>query len=118
MIKIIDTLENKNQFSILIYNLNKKYFIINNNRYNKEYNIIFLENESLEYVFKHLNLVLTILIFLSLDDTLFSSHKAKVKEILIQIIYSSLNYLETDLTYESDIIRDFKKSNTDLICLG
>ena len=118
MIKIIDTLENKNQFSILIYNLNKKYFIINNNRYNKEYNIIFLENESLEYVFKHLNLVLTILIFLSLDDTLFSSHKAKVKEILIQIIYSSLNYLETDLTYESDIIRDFKKSNNTQIIIS
>ena len=78
---------------MLIHNLNKKYFAMNNNTYNEAYNIIFVENENLEYVFKHLNLVLTILIFFSIDDTLYNSHQTKVKEILNSIIYSCLNYI-------------------------
>ena len=111
LIKIIDSIENKDQFSMLIHNLNKKYFTMNNNTYNEAYNIIFVENENLEYVFKHLNLVLTILIFFSIDDTLYNLHQTKVKEILNSIISSCLNYIETDLNHESNIINDFNKSN-------
>ena len=112
IINICDSLGNSSIFMNLIHNFNTKYFLMNGNTYNDEYNIIFIDNQNFEYVLKHFGLVLISLIFFAKDDTLYKTYNSKVKELLIQIIYSSLNYLDMDNCYiESDIIKNFSKLN-------
>ena len=112
MINICDSLDDRNNFMILIHNFNSKYFLMNDNTYNDEYNIIFIDNLNFEYVLKHFGLVLISLIFFAKDDNLYKTYNSKVKELLIQIIYSSLNYVDMDNYYiESDIIKNFIKIN-------
>ena len=110
-INICDSINNRNLFINLIHNFNLKYFFMNNSNYNDEYSTIFNDNENFEYVIKHFGLVLICLIFLSKDDILYNTYNNKVKELLIQIIYSSLNYMEMDNCIESDIIYNFNKDN-------
>ena len=83
LINIKDSMDNKNIFTKLIQKLNENYFIINNNIYNQEYNLIFLDDENFEYVLKHFGLVLISLIFFSKDDILYNSYNAQVKNLLI-----------------------------------
>ena len=107
LINMNDSINDKTIFATLLNNLNQKYF---NNKYDK-YNTLFIDNENLEYVLKHFCLVLISLIFFSKDEILYNLHVTKVKEILTQIIYSSLNYIEMDNYIESRIIKNFNKSN-------
>ena len=112
IINICDSLYNRNNFMNLIHNFNTKYFLMNDNAYNEEYNIIFVDNQNFEYVLKHFSLVLISLIFFAKDDNLYKAHNSKIKELLKQIIYTSLNYLDMDNCYiESDIIKNFIKLN-------
>ena len=111
LISIIDSIGDKNIFATSIRKLNEKYFIINNNTYKQEYNTIFIDNENFEYVIKNFCLVLISLIFLSKDDVLYNAYNIQIKNLLIQIIYSSLNYVEMDNCYESNIIYNFSRSN-------
>ena len=111
LINIKDSMDNKNIFTKLIQKLNENYFIINNNIHKQEYNTIFLDDENFEYVLKHFGLVLISLIFFSKDDILYNSYNAQVKNLLIQIIYSSLNYVELDNCYESNMIYNFIRAN-------
>ena len=112
IINICDSLDDRNNFVNLIHNFNTKYFLMNDNTYNDEYNIIFIDNQNFEYVLKHFGLVLISLIFFAKDDNLYTSYNSKIKELLIQIIYSSLNYVDMDNCYiESDIIKNFIKLN-------
>ena len=110
-INICDSINNRNLFINLIHNFNLKYFFLNNNNYNDEYSTIFKDNENFEYVIKHFGLVIISLIFLSKDDNLYNIYNNKVKELLIQIIYSSLNYVEMNNCVESDIIYNFNRVN-------
>ena len=112
LINISNSIDNRNNLAALLYNFNQKYYVIkNNNSYNNGYNIIFIDNENFEYVFKHFGLVLISLIFLSKDDTLYDASKIKVKDIFIKLIYSSLNYADMDNITESNIIYNFNKDN-------
>ena len=112
IINICDALDNRNEFMNLIHKFNTKYFLMKGDTYNDEYNLIFIDNQNFEYVLKHFGLVLIALIFFTKDDNLYNSYKSKVKELLIQIIYSSLNYVDMDNCYiESEIIKNFIKLN-------
>mgnify|MGYP002624512765 CR=1 FL=1 len=112
LIEISYALQSKNLFSTLICNFNQKFYNINfvnniNNVFNKD-------NENFEYIYKHYGLILVSLIFLSKDDNLYSSNLSLIKELLIQLIYSSLNYAEIDGNKESNKIQKFIKDNNSL----
>jgi len=111
LIEIYNAINDRNLLKTLLNNFNQKYFI-NNDNYNKnEYNFFFKENENFEYIFKHFGIVLICLIFFAKDNLLFSEHNSKVKELLLQIIYSSLNYVEIDGNKDSNKIYNFIKDN-------
>ena len=69
------------------------------------------ENENFEYIFKHFGLVLICLIFFAKDNFLFSEFNARVKDLLLQLIYSSLNYVEMDGNKDSTKISNFINDN-------
>ena len=104
LIDLCNSLDNRSLLATLLNNFNQKYYIkknIYNNEYFKQF---FKENENFEYIFKHFGLVLVCLMFLSKDETLYNILFAKVKNLLIQLIYSSLNYVEIDGNKESNKI--------------
>ena len=78
IINICDSLDDRNNFMKFIHNFNIKYFLMNDNAYNEEYNIIFIDNQNFEYVLKHFSLVLISLIFFAKDDNLYKTHNSKV----------------------------------------
>ena len=111
LIEINNAMDDRNLLKTLLNNFNQKYFL-NNDNYNKnEYNLFFKENEKFEYIFKHFGLVLICLIFFAKDNLLFSEYNTKVKELLFQLIYSSLNYLEIDRNKSSNKIYNFINEN-------
>ena len=111
LIDICNSLDNRSLLGTLLNNFNQKYYIIND-KYNKEYfNNFFKENENFEYIFKHFGLVLISLIFLSKDETLYNNCFLNTKDILIKLIYSSLNYVEIDGNKENNKIYNFIKIN-------
>ena len=111
LIEINNAMNDRNLLKTLLNNFNQKYFL-NNGNYNKsEYKIFFKENENFEYIFKHFGLVLICLIFFAKDNLLFSEFNAKVKDLLLQLIYSSLNYVEMDGNKDSNKINNFINDN-------
>ena len=89
LIEINNAMDDRNLLKTLLNNFNQKYFL-NNDNYNKsEYKIFFKENDNFEYIFKHFGLVLICLIFFAKDNFLFSEFNARVKDLLLQLIYSS-----------------------------
>ena len=112
LIEISCALETKNLLITLLGNFNQKYYNINN--VNNIGNIFNKDNENFEYIYKHYGLILVSLIFLSKDNILYSSNLQLIKDILIQLIYSSLNYVEMDGSKESTKIQNFIKDNNSL----
>ena len=111
LIDINNAIDDRNLLKTLLNNFNRKYFL-NNENYNKnEYNLFFKENDNFEYIFKHFGLVLICLIFFAKDNLLFSEYNSKVKEFLLQLIYSSLNYVEIDGNKSTNKINNFIKDN-------
>ena len=111
LIEINNAMDDRNLLKTLLNNFNQKYFL-NNDNYNKsEYNLFFKENENFEYIFKHFGLVLICLIFFAKDNFLFSEFNARVKDLLLQLIYSSLNYVEMDGNKDSTKISNFINDN-------
>jgi len=111
LIEINNAMDDRNLLKTLLNNFNQKYFL-NNENYNKsEYKIFFKENENFEYIFKHFGLVLICLIFFAKDNFLFSEFNVKVKNLLLQLIYSSLNYVEMDGNNDSTKISNFINDN-------
>ena len=111
LIEINNAMDDRNLLKTLLNNFNQKYFL-NNDNYNKnEYNLFFKENEKFEYIFKHFGLVLICLIFFAKDNLLFNEYNTKVKELLLQLIYSSLNYVEIDRNKSSNKIYNFINEN-------
>ena len=112
LIDISNSINNRNLFGNLIYNFNQKFFMINENEDIDENNdSIFKDNENFEYVYKHFCLILISLIFFSKDDNLYNSFYSKIQELLIQIIYSSLNYVEMENNNDSNKIYQFTVTN-------
>ena len=112
LIEICCALETKNLLVTLLGNFNQKFYNINN--VNHINNIFNKDNENFEYIYKHYGLILVSLIFLSKDNILYSSNLSLIKELLIQLIYSSLNYVEMDGNKESNKIQNFIKDNSSL----
>jgi len=112
LIEICSALESKNLLMTLLGNFNQKFYNINN--VNNINNIFNKDNENFEYIYKHYGLILVSLIFLSKDSILYSSNLSLIKELLIQLIYSSLNYVEIDGNNESNKIQNFIKNNNSL----
>ena len=73
---------------------------------------VYKDNENFEYIFKHFSLVLICLIFLSKDETLYKTYFISVRELLIKLIYSSLNYVEIDGNKECNKINNFINNNS------
>ena len=111
LIDISNSMDNRNLLSTLLNNFNKKYYFINND-FNKDFFSIYKDNENFEYIFKHFCLVLICLIFLSKDETLYEPYFISVRELLIKLIYSSLNYIEIDGNKESNKIYNFINNNS------
>ena len=112
LIDISNSINDRIQFCNLLYNLNQKFYLINFKEYKDEYKHIFKDNENFEYVFKHFGLILVPLLFFSKDDNLYNSFNIKIQELLIQIIYSSLNYAEMENNNDSNKIYQFTRANT------
>ena len=111
LIEISNSLGTRSLFISLLKNFNQKYYNLYENN-NKD--IYFRDNENFEYIFKHYGLILVSLIFLSKDEFLYSSTNSLVKELLIQLIYSSLNYVEIEGNKDSIKIQNFIKINNSL----
>ena len=111
LIEINNSMDDRNLLKTLLNNFNQKYFANNCNYNQNEYNIFFKENDNFEYIFKHFGLVLICLIFFAKDNILFSEYNSKVKELLLQLIYSSLNYVEMDGNKDSTKIYNFVNDN-------
>ena len=110
LIDICNSLNNRSLLGTLLNNFNQKYYIINVNC--NEFLIeLFKENDNFEYIFKHFGLVLISLIFLSKDEVLYNNCFLNVKELLIKLIYSSLNYVEIYGNKESNKIYNFINNN-------
>ena len=110
LIDICNSLNNRSLLGTLLNNFNQKYYIINDNC--NEFLIeLFKENDNFEYIFKHFGLVLISLIFLSKDEVLYNNCFLNVKELLIKLIYSSLNYVEIYGNKESNKIYNFINNN-------
>ena len=107
IIDITNSINDRNLLKTLLNNLNIKYFLQNNYYDDKKYNNFFKENENFEYVFKHFGLVLICLIFFVNDNTLYNENNSKAKDLLIQLIYSSLNYVEIFGNKDSSKIYNF-----------
>jgi Dullard-like phosphatase family protein len=111
LIDINNAMDDRNLLKTLLNNFNQNYFL-NNENYNKnEYNLFFKENENFEYIFKHFGLVLICLIFFAKDNLLFNEYNSKVKELFLQLIYSSLNYVEIDGNRSTKKINIFINDN-------
>ena len=110
LIDICNSLDNRSLLGTLLNNFNQKYYIINDNC-NEFFIELFKENDNFEYIFKHFGLVLISLIFLSKDETLYNNCYINVKELLIKLIYSSLNYVEVYGNKESNKISNFINNN-------
>ena len=111
LIDLCNSLDNRSLLATLLNNFNQKYYIkknIYNNEYFKQF---FKENENFEYIFKHFGLVLVCLMFLSKDELLYNTYYLNVKDLLIKLIYSSLNYVEIDGNKESNKIYNFINNN-------
>ena len=111
LIDISNSMDNKNLFATLLHNFNQKYFVISDDFFDKEFLFLIKQNENFEYIYKHYGLVLICLIFLSKDELLYKEYYLKVKELLLQIIFSSLNYIEIDGNKESNKIYSFINNN-------
>ena len=111
LIDLSNSMDNKNLLATLLNNFNQKYYFRNNDCNNDFLNIC-KDNENFEYIFKHFSLVLICLIFLSKDETLFEIYFISVRELLIKLIYSSLNYVEIDGNKESIKIYNFVNNNS------
>ena len=111
LIDISNSMDNKNLLATLLNNYNQKYFIINDVNFDKEYLLFFKQNENFEYIYKHFGLVLICLIFLSKDEILYKDYNLKVRDLLLQLIFSSLNYVEIDGNKESNKIYNFINNN-------
>ena len=107
IIDITNSINDRNLLKTLLNNLNIKYFLQNNYYDDKKFNNFFKENENFEYVFKHFGLVLICLIFFVNDNTLYNENNSKAKDLLIQLIYSSLNYVEIFGNKDSSKIYNF-----------
>ena len=107
IIDITNSINDRNLLKTLLNNLNIKYYLQNNYYDDKKYNNFFKENENFEYVFKHFGLVLICLIFFVNDNTLYNENNSKAKDLLIQLIYSSLNYVEIFGNKDSSKIYNF-----------
>ena len=112
LIDINNSIDNRSFLKTLVNNFNNKYYIYNDNYNNDECNKFFKENENFEYIFKHFGLILVCLIFLAKDDTVFKEYNIKAQDFLIQLIYSSLNYIEMDGHKESNKIYNFINKNS------
>ena len=110
LIDISNAIDDRDLLDTLLNNFNHKYFLINDN-INKKYFNYFKEKENFEYIFKHFDLVLICLIFFAKDELLYNSYLKKVRDLLIQLIYSSLNYVEIDGNKESNKIYNFINNN-------
>ena len=110
LIDISNSLDNESLLSTLLNNFNQRYYLIND-KTNEECILFFKENENFEYIFKHFGLVLICLIFLSKDELLYNTYYLNVKDLLIKLIYSSLNYVEIDGNKESTKIYNFINNN-------
>ena len=111
LIDISNSMDNKNLLSTLLNNFNQKYFVLNNDNFDKNLLFYFKKNDNFEYIYKHFGLVLICLIFLSKDEALYKEYYLKVKELLLQLIFSSLNYVEMDGNKESNKIYNFINNN-------
>ena len=111
LIDINNSIDNRNLLSTLLNNFNRKYYFINND-FNKDFFFVYKDNENFEYIFKHFSLVLICLIFLSKDETLYKTYFISVRELLIKLIYSSLNYVEIDGNKECNKINNFINNNS------
>ena len=107
IIDITNSINDRNLLKTLLNNLNIKYYLQNNYYDDKKFNNFFKENENFEYVFKHFGLVLICLIFFVNDNTLYNENNSKAKDLLIQLIYSSLNYVEIFGNKDSSKIYNF-----------
>ena len=96
LIDINNAMDDRNLLKTLLNNFNQNYFLNNENYKKNEYNLFFKEKINFEYIFKHFGLVLICLIFFAKDNLLFNEYNSKVKELFLQLIYSSLNYVEID----------------------
>ena len=110
LIDISNSMDNRSLLATLLNNFNQKYYVIND-KSKKDYLYFYKENENFEYIFKHFGLVIICLIFLSKDEVLYNTYFVNVKELLIQLIYSSLNYVEIDGNKESNKIYNFININ-------
>ena len=110
LIDISNSLDDKNLLSTLLNNFNQRYYLIDDKDI-EEYMKLFKENENFEYIFKHFGLVLICLIFFSKDESLYNLYYSNVKDLLTQLIYSSLNYVEIDGNKESIKIYNFINNN-------
>ena len=111
LIDLSNSMDNKNLLATLLNNFNQNYYYINND-FNKGFLTIYKDNENFEYIFKHFSIVLICLIFLSKDETLYETYSLSVRELLIKLIYSSLNYVEIDGNKESNKIFNFINNNS------
>ena len=111
LIDLSNSMDNKNLLATLLNNFNQKYYFINSD-YNEDFLTIYKDNENFEYIFKHFSLVLICLIFLSKDETLYETYFISIRELLIKLIYSSLNYVEIDGNKESNKIYNFINNNS------
>ena len=107
LIDITNSINVRNLLKTLLNNLNIKYYFQNKYYDDKKYNLFFKENGNFEFVFKHIGLVLICLIFFVNDNTLYNESNSKVKDLLIQLIYSSLNYAEIYENKDSSKIHNF-----------
>lgn len=107
LIDITNSINDRNLLKTLLNNLNIKYYFQNKYYDDKKYNNFFKENENFEYVFKHFGLVLICLIFFVNDNSLYDENNSKVKDLLIHLIYSSLNYVEIYGNKDSSKIYNF-----------
>ena len=107
IIDITNSINDRNLLKTLLNNLNIKYYLQNNYYDDKKFNNFFKENENFEYVFKHFGLVLICLIFFVNDNTLYNENNSTAKDLLIQLIYSSLNYVEIFGNKDSSKIYNF-----------
>ena len=110
LIDISNSLDNKNLLDTLLNNFNQRYYFIED-KDTEEYMKFSKENENFDYIFKHFILVLICLIFFSKDELLYNLYYSNVKDLLTQLIYSSLNYVEIDGNKESIKIYNFINNN-------
>jgi Dullard-like phosphatase family protein len=111
LIDLNNSLENRSLLGTLLNNFNQKYYIIKDTYNNEFFKKFFKENENFEYIFKHFGIVLVCLMFLSKDETLYTNYLSDIKDLLIKLIYSSLNYVEIDGNKESNKIYNFINNN-------